>query len=1502
MYTRFLSILVFCWLCALQVKAQINILGDVPIGPEGDYSYSVAISGPFSACANEETTYCLSSSGYCGTISWTASAGEIVNGQGTETVTIRFNTPGQNVVSVQVWDCFNVVLGGYVSMGSSASLDVSVSGPAPIPAPVVDNRCGSSLITVAGVANGSLYWQTSPTGTNTDLPASTYTESTSRTRYLRARYNNSCWSPAQTVAIAPVQVPATPLALTGPSAACGPITINRGTPPSGETWYWQASATGTDVSNSSSSYVFSATGTVFLRARNNTTGCWSSAVSHTVTITLPTAPNAVSIVNQIGSSSVTVPIIPGAALYWQTSETGTSTAEPASNYTETAIRTRYLRAYYTATGCWSVAKIVFISPSSMTMQTMLDATGLPAFLPSANALSVVEAPQHQRGLATGTPEIAIPLHNLQSRSLSLPIRLDYDARGVRVGEVASWVGLNWRLEAGGAIARVVHGQLDRFSKSAGQVEVSNAEEQDVFYFSIGGVVGKFAFYPNNGNSGAGVFRTIPYSQWRVDPSFDDQGDVISFRLISESGTEFIFGGGNAYDFSEIFAVNQAGFATTIMLRANSAWYIREINAADRSDQISFTYTTEIPSIHYTVAGVGKRVVPGTNPTLTTSAVGGYIQSQSGVTGSLNIAQCGYAGEQVSEFYYLYHKGLHFARLSAIHYIGGKVEFIAGNNRCDLPGTALLWKVNVYDQNRLVKSFDTYHDYFNENGSCASPIDDHRRLRLMTLYQRSVLPDNLPPLVTRFTYDTRRNLPARWETLVDSWGYFNNNNNGTRIAAGGSGGADRSSTTDPIIASTWMLTTIRSPLGAITRYDWEPHVSTTGPVGGVRLLRTTIMPDGIENAPENTVRKYEYLTTGVIGQNNSRVSSGRAHARPAWKQDVYAVVDGPVGATNLCCPYQIWWGSTYPVGFGLLGESIVYEGVWEYLGENGELGVSHYEYIPGANDASFGPTGVNYAGSLWTSRAWRHGYLSREQHFDMEAGFNGRKLVAETVYQRTVYDHQPPSHQYRSQQNLIVRNLKFQGFSVAASNAYHLESGWSHPTRTIATTFTQDATPVPVTSLTQYSYNPQTMLVTSVESMPVRSRDDLTPIGRIEGTATRYVEDIDLTNKPEVYASEAHPIRAMQGLQWRGVPIEVLSYYKNSAMDGRKIIGGSLSIFLNHFHNNSWWAPKPKLTRTLKLGQPLLWSTFTHADMGADGQLIQDSRYYPNDPRGEIAARNYLGQTITSKAANGLLSSVQYDAITSTYAEASVSNGILSYFTNFLHQPNPFTRRISASYCGFETGPQDMYYWTRGWVTSGQVTTASVFAGKYAAVAPATASARDYYDVAALHFQPDDLDGVYLFSAWVKSDSPGRIRLATCTADNSHTINPTNFAGFHDVAFPATGNQWKLVQVKMDLGLLRRNHGAHFLPGDIWIRAAIFTDKDRIPVGANAFPLYADELRIQKIDAQMTHRVVGPFGPTAVFNEWNYPTFQEYDGFGRPTTTRDWEGNILKHIQYNVKPQ
>jgi hypothetical protein len=214
----------------------------------------------------------------------------------------------------------------------------------------------------AGVA---WYWQTTPTGTSTANAGTTFNVTTSGTYYIRAQNTTTlCWSSGSgSLAVVVNPLPADPDDPTSNSPQCSDVgvTLTRsGTPPAGETWYWQTTPTGTSTANSGTTFNAATSGTYYIRSRNNTTLCWSSGTGSLAVVVnpLPANPgNPTSNSPQCADAGVTLTRTgtppAGVTWYWQTTPTGTSTANSGTTFNVNTSGTYYLRAQNNTTLCWS---------------------------------------------------------------------------------------------------------------------------------------------------------------------------------------------------------------------------------------------------------------------------------------------------------------------------------------------------------------------------------------------------------------------------------------------------------------------------------------------------------------------------------------------------------------------------------------------------------------------------------------------------------------------------------------------------------------------------------------------------------------------------------------------------------------------------------------------------------------------------------------------------------------------------------------------------------------------------------------------------------------------------------------------------------------------------------------------------------------------------------------------------------------------------------------------
>ncbi|WP_459212748.1 Ig-like domain-containing protein [Aquimarina rhabdastrellae] len=246
--------------------------------------------------------------------------------------------------------------------GAARTVNYSIKTvPSAPPRPSTTQNCGSTILTRSNPPSGvTYYWQSSASGTSTASSGTILTRTSGTQYYLRARSSQGCWSTATSVFYTVKAVPTSP-PMPSITQNCGSTTLTRANPPSGVTYYWQSSATGTSTSTLLAGTTWTATGgnKHYLRARNNSSGCWSAArVVNYIIKTVPNTPPAVSVNNNCGSSILTRNNPPsGVTYYWQNTATGTSTASTNATITRTSGTTYYLRAR-SSQGCWSTARTI----------------------------------------------------------------------------------------------------------------------------------------------------------------------------------------------------------------------------------------------------------------------------------------------------------------------------------------------------------------------------------------------------------------------------------------------------------------------------------------------------------------------------------------------------------------------------------------------------------------------------------------------------------------------------------------------------------------------------------------------------------------------------------------------------------------------------------------------------------------------------------------------------------------------------------------------------------------------------------------------------------------------------------------------------------------------------------------------------------------------------------------------------------------------------------------
>lgn len=229
---------------------------------------------------------------------------------------------------------------------------------------------------------------------------------------------------------------------------------------------------------------------------------------------------------------------------------------------------------------------------------------------SPNAASLGRFGEVPVSLYTGVPSIEVPLYTLRSRTLAVPVRLQYHGGGVRLDDVAPWVGMGWALQAGGTITHTVRGldDLDRggyllancgpgtlpvptvpIPTNCGRLRDSQVPDYysyiervyagqldtqpDLFSFNFGSYSGKIVFNQQ------GDYFISPAQPLQVEFPTSTRHQ---WRFTDETGTQYIFRLADA-EYTTTYPVNNLPVSGT-----PSAWYLSTIRSLS-GDSVQFAY-------------------------------------------------------------------------------------------------------------------------------------------------------------------------------------------------------------------------------------------------------------------------------------------------------------------------------------------------------------------------------------------------------------------------------------------------------------------------------------------------------------------------------------------------------------------------------------------------------------------------------------------------------------------------------------------------------------------------------------------------------------------------------------------------------------------------------------------------------------------------------------------------------------------------------------------------
>ncbi len=409
--------------------------------------------------------------------------------------------------------------------------------------------------------------------------------------------------------------------------------------------------------------------------------------------------------------------------------------------------------------------------------------------PSPNVMAINKFVDVPVSLYTGSSNINIPLHTINLNNFTLPVSLSYQSSGLKVDEIASFVGAGWTLNATGVISRTLYGLPDEYSGEYGQGYFSDISKRafddlyhinfteiedctisnpaidpistsgdpvnfldslssgiidvqsDLYHFSMPGKSGKFTFNHD------GDIKKLSIDDMKiVQQPFHDgipaiSSDDYEWEIIDDKGVKYYY---NKAELTEAYSVCGSG-GTSVNVgdvkTYQSSWYLTKIIAY--TDTINFLYENELITYEQTLSESAK--IKGRLITNTLGDTGPSITNSNCKNNSTTQAK----------------------RLSGITTSNGdSIAFISNTARQDLEGAFRLDRIEVYKNNNFTSAHQFHYDDFSNN-----------KLKLTKVTQVDENQKELNP----YSFDYfEGSLPALNSKSQDYWGYYNGASNATLL--------------------------------------------------------------------------------------------------------------------------------------------------------------------------------------------------------------------------------------------------------------------------------------------------------------------------------------------------------------------------------------------------------------------------------------------------------------------------------------------------------------------------------------------------------------------------------------------------------------------------------------------------------------------------------------------------------------------------------------------------
>lgn len=597
---------------------------------------------------------------------------------------------------------------------------------------------------------------------------------------------------------------------------------------------------------------------------------------------------------------------------------------------------------------------------------------------SPNAAGLANFIETPVNMATGIPDISIPLYTIKSGRIEIPIVLRYHAGGMKVNETAGWVGMNWDLSVGGKIVKQTNGIDDTHStgygkyiapyysspmNASGGVSINNMTdivdamynsypnppvtgtlhdailglfgriavgsidgEADEYFFNVPGGSGKLFF-----NQKTNKYELANLAGWYME---EQSGELASLQLTNSNGLRYNFYHSESSKNPLLLRHNPEGNVPPEQTYINTAIHLTEIIDPIFNKLVTFNYETEPNKVTFTGLDMYK------------------IYTNSG-------AGWWYGGE----YFDIIKRQGDDILISSINFDDGQVLFIRNANQRQDQGSRELTEIRVTNRyGKIVKRIRFTYSYNTStitSGNYTAWPDYptqiceklSKRLFLQSIQefnQNGTGTEISQPPYT-FNYNLSQSLPRVLSYAQDYWGFYNGKNTNTNqlptmnpvVYPGVYPEANLE--VDPGYTQLGVLNEIQHPTGGKTIFEYENNMGDGAILkGGLRVKKIT-KQDLTTNVP--IVTEYEY-------KDENGLESGVTIFSPKFHYEYRA---GSSGSPITFTPsLRLQNNSVYPLTAGL-SSPVMYKSVLEKKtsGSSSPIVTRHNFLVYGSYDDPFG---------------------------------------------------------------------------------------------------------------------------------------------------------------------------------------------------------------------------------------------------------------------------------------------------------------------------------------------------------------------------------------------------------------------------------------------------------------------------------------------------------------------------------------------------------------------